>query len=185
MNVIVLIAAVAAVVVIFGLWYWQRKQRRAELMGRFGPEYERTVASADSRGAGEKDLAEREKRVSKLELKELDGPQRQHFTEEWQGAQGRFVDGPALAIEEADNLVQELMTARGYPTNDFEQQAEDVSVDHPAVVSNYRAAHAIATGHAAEPASTEDLRQAMVHYRALFEELLIPAETASASSGGV
>lgn len=179
MNVLIPIVIIAAIVVIAGLWFMQRGRRRSELKERFGPEYERTVETADNRGAAEKDLAEREKRVKALELKELDPAQKQHFTEEWQGAQGRFVDGPSTAIREADDLVQELMAARGYPTGDFEQQAGDISVDHPAVVLNYRAAHAIAAGQETEPASTEALRQAMVHYRALFEELMVPAEPAS------
>jgi hypothetical protein len=170
-----------AILVIGGLWFMQRGRRRTELKDRFGSEYERTVETADSRGAGEKDLAEREKRVKAMHLKELDPPQRQHFADQWQGAQSRFVDGPSTAIREADELVQELMAARGYPTSDFEQQAADISVDHPAVVSNYRAAHTIAEGHETVPASTEALRQAMVHYRALFEELMVPTEAASAS----
>jgi FtsZ-interacting cell division protein ZipA len=184
MNVVVLIVIMAAILVVFGLWYVQRNRRRAELKSRFGPEYERTVETAESRVAGEKDLAEREKRVKRLQLKELDAPQMQHFTDEWKGAQGRFVDAPSGAIQEADNLVQKLMTARGYPTDDFEQQAADVSVDHPAVVNNYRAAHKISAGNAVEPASTEDLRQAMIHYRALFEELLVPSELAVVSANG-
>jgi hypothetical protein len=177
--IVPVLIAIAAVVLVFGMWYLQRNRRRAELKDRFGPEYERTVESADSRGAGEKDLAEREKRVERLQLKVLDAPQTQHFTDEWKSAQGRFVDGPGGAIVEADVLVQELLAARGYPTGDFNERAANVSVDHPSVVINYRAAHAIADRHAVTPASTEDLRQAMIHYRALFEELLIPAETAS------
>jgi hypothetical protein len=176
MELVVLIVIGAAIAVVFALWFVQRSHRRKELKANFGAEYDRTIESADSRGAGEKELAQREKRVEGLQLKELEPRQMQHFGDEWKGAQGRFVDNPGAAIQEADGLVQELMSARGYPITNFEQQAADVSVDHPAVVSNYRAAHAIAEEHAVAPASTEDLRQAMVHYRALFEELLIPVE---------
>jgi hypothetical protein len=177
--IVVALVVLITVVLVAGLWYIQRNRRRTELKDRFGPEYDRTVESADSRGAGEKELVEREKRVERLQLKELDAPQTQHFTDEWKSAQGRFVDGPGGAIVEADVLVQKLLAARGYPTTDFEQRVADVSVDHPSVVINYHAAHAIAARHAITPASTEDLRQAMIHYRALFEELLIPTETVS------
>jgi hypothetical protein len=178
MEALILIVIVAGIVLAAGFWFTQRSRRRQELKGRFGSEYDRTIETAGSRGEGEKELAEREKRVELLELKELEPRETQRFGDEWRNTQGRFVDNPAASIQEADSLVQEVMTARGYPITNFEQQAADISVDHPNVLSNYRAAHAIAEENAVEPASTEDLRQAMIHYRALFDELLVPAELA-------
>jgi hypothetical protein len=153
-------------------WFIQKSHSRKELKERFGPEYDRTIETAETRGEGEKQLAEREKRVEGFQLKELEPRQAQRFADEWRSVQGRFVDAPGGATKEADSLVQEVMSARGYPITNFEQQAADISVDHPEVMSNYRAAHAIAEANAKEPASTEDLRQAMVHYRALFNNLL-------------
>ncbi len=178
MDALVLVVIVAGIVLVSGFWFIQQSRRRKELKARFGPEYDRTIETAETRGEGEKLLVEREKRVELLQLKELDPRQTQRFGDEWRNTQGRFVDNPGGAIQEADNLVQEVMAARGYPITNFEQQAADISVDHPDVLSNYRAAHAIATANALEPASTEDLRQAMIHYRALFEELLVPSELA-------
>jgi hypothetical protein len=178
MEALILIVVVACIVLAAGFWFTQRSRRRQELKGRFGSEYDRTIETAGSRGEGEKELAEREKRVELLQLKELDPRETQRFGDEWRNTQGRFVDNPAASIQEADSLVQEVMTARGYPITSFEQQAADISVDHPNVLNNYRAAHAIAEENAVEPTSTEDLRQAMIHYRALFDELLVPAELA-------
>jgi hypothetical protein len=178
MEALILIVIVAGIVLAAGFWFTQRSRRRQELKGRFGSEYDRTIETAGSRGEGEKELAEREKRVEFLELKALDPRETQRFGDEWRNTQGRFVDNPAASIQEADSLVQEVMTARGYPITNFEQQAADISVDHPNVLNNYRAAHAIAEENAVEPASTEALRQAMIHYRALFDELLVPAELA-------
>jgi len=137
----------------------------------------------ESRGEGEKQLVEREKRVELLELKDLEPRQAQRFGDVWRSAQGRFVDDPGGAIEEADGLVQEVMAARGYPITNFEQQAADISVDHPEVLSNYRAAHTIAEKNKKDGSSTEDLRQAMVHYRSLFDELLGVSASPQQSNG--
>jgi hypothetical protein len=175
MDALVLIIIVAAIVLAVAYWFIQKSRLRKELKGRFGSEYDRTIETAESRGEGEKQLVEREKRVELLQLKDLDSSQTQRFGDEWKNTQGRFVDDPGGAIQEADTLVQEVMSARGYPMTNFDQQAADISVDHPEVLGNYRAAHAIAEENALKPASTEDLRQAMIHYRALFEELLVPA----------
>jgi hypothetical protein len=180
MEVLILVVLVAGIVLAAGFWLIQRSRRRQELKGRFGSEYDRTLEKAESRGEGEKELAEREKRVELLQLKELDPRETQRFGDEWRNTQGRFVDDPGASIQEADSLVQEVMSARGYPITNFEQQAADISVDHPEVLSNYRAAHTIAEANALRPASTEALRQAMVHYRALFEELLVPAQPVDA-----
>jgi hypothetical protein len=155
-----------------GFWFIQKSRSRTELKQRFGPEYDRTIDTAESRGKGEKQLSEREKRVASFELKELEPREAQRFADEWRSAQGRFVDDPSGAIAEADGLVQKVMSGRGYPITNFEQQAADISVDHPEVLRNYRAAHTIAEANAKQPSSTEDLRQAMVHYRALFNDLL-------------
>jgi hypothetical protein len=178
MEALILIVIVAGIVLVAGFWFTRRSRRRQELKGRFGSEYDRTIETTGSRSEGEKELTEREKRVELLQLTELDPRETQRFGDEWRNTQGRFVDNPAASIQEADSLVQEVMTARGYPITNFEQQAADISVDHPNVLNNYRAAHAIAEENAVEPASTEDLRQAMIHYRALFDELLVPAELA-------
>jgi hypothetical protein len=178
MEALILIVIVAGIVLAAGFWFIQRNRRRQALKGRFGSEYDRTIDTAESRREGEKQLAEREKRVELLHLKDLDPRETQRFGDEWRNTQGRFVDDPGASIKEADSLVQEVMTARGYPITNFEQQAADISVDHPEVLTNYRAAHTIAEANALSPASTEALRQAMIHYRALFDELLVPAELA-------
>lgn len=153
-------------------WFLLKAQRSRHLRSRFGPEYEHEVERTGDRRVAEKTLERREQRVKKLEIRPLPPAEQQRFAEAWRAVQARFVDEPARAVAEADRLVREVMRARGYPTSDFEQQAEDISVDHPHVVENYRAAHDLALRSERGQASTEDLRQAMVHYRALFEDLL-------------
>jgi hypothetical protein len=181
----VLIAMIVAAVVVAALAFWLIQQRRRkELKGRFGLEYDRTIKTAETRGEGEKQLVEREKRVEHFQLKALEPQETQRFSDEWRSAQGRFVDEPSGAIKEADGLVQRVMSARGYPITNFEQQAADISVDHPEVVSNYRAAHTIAEKDQSDGSSTENLRQAMVYYRSLFDELLGAPATAQQSNGG-
>ena len=137
----------------------------------FGPEYDRVVHERGDQRAGEAELRERRERRRSYDIRPLEAGERESYAERWQATQRRFVDQPASALGEADGLVGEVMSARGYPVEDFEQQAADVSVDHPRVVEHYRAAHAISQANADQSASTEDLRQAMVHYRALFDEL--------------
>lgn len=171
---IVLIVAVAVLVVIVALatWMYMRNRRTSHLRDTFGPEYERTVG-AKGRGAGEKDLLERRERVQTLELRPLSQPEYERFTTAWTSTQATFVDDPSRAITEADGLVSDVMRTRGYPVDDdFERRAADISVDHPDVVENYRAAHATALRHQKGDATTEELRQAMVKYRALFADLL-------------
>jgi hypothetical protein len=179
MGALIARVIVAAIVLGLGFWFIQKSRNRKELKERFGPEYDRTIETSETRAEGEKQLAEREKRVEGFELKELEPRQAQRFGDQWRSVQGRFVDDAGGATQEADGLVQEVMSARGYPITNFDQQAADISVDHPEVLSNYRAAHAIAEANAKEPASTEDLRQAMVHYRALFNDLLGASATES------
>jgi hypothetical protein len=168
-------AIVAVVVVIAALalvWVFAQRQRRVRLRERFGPEYDRTVAAVGTAGRAEAVLAEREKRVHSYHLKELSEVDRGRYMESWRRVQARFVDDPNGAVTEADALVNEVMTARGYPMSDFDRRAEDLTVDHGNVVHHYRAARDIASRHAQRRASTEDLRQALVHYRELFADLL-------------
>jgi hypothetical protein len=169
-TVVLIIVAVAAVA--FGLFMYIQKERTKRLRSKFGPEYDRVVDTYGNRSKAEEDLAHRQKRVEKLHIRDLTSADADRFADAWRTEQARFVDNPRDAIANADRLVIELMQTRGYPMGDFEQRAADISVDHPVVLENYRAAHAIAVRDSQGGASTEDLRQAMVHYRALFEELL-------------
>jgi hypothetical protein len=169
--VTLVVIAVLALAAIAAYWYMEKQRRSEELQRRFGPEYEREV-DARGRSKAERELSTRAERVEKLRIRELDPQERQRYGEQWRSVQAHFVDEPAGAIGDADRLCREVMEKRGYPVGDFEQQAADISVDHPEVVSNYRQAHAIAEQHEREGATTEQLRQAMVHYRALFSELL-------------
>ena len=149
-----------------------RGRRHRELKGRFGPEYDRTVAELGKRSTAEKELDARAKRVEKLPIHPLTPAERHRFEELWKTAQAHFVDSPVTAVAEADDLVARVMAARGYPMGNFEQRAADVSVDHAGVVDNYRRAHTFAASARQGTASTEDMRQAIVCYRALFAELL-------------
>jgi hypothetical protein len=149
-----------------------RQRRSRRLRERFGPEYDRTVAEAGDRKEAESRLEERTTRRERLDIVPLDPADRVRYVEAWRLTQARFVDEPAEATREADRLITAVMRDRGYPIDDFEQRAADVSVDHPQVVDDYRAAQAIASANERSEASTEDLRQALVHYRSLFEELL-------------
>ncbi|HYT79668.1 MAG TPA: hypothetical protein VEQ37_10515 [Actinomycetota bacterium] len=162
-----------AIVVLAGVvvWSFSRQRTSKRLRESFGPGYERTVNISGRRQA-ESELTDREKRREQLDIRPLDPAVRQRYAERWRDAQARFVDSPGQATREGDHLVTEVMRERGYPMEDFDQRAADVSVDHPHVVENYRAAHAISLANEQGKASTENLRQAMVHYRALFVELL-------------
>lgn len=166
---IVLVALLAAGAV---AWILFEKNRTTRLKSRFGPEYDRTVKESGNRRSAETELESRARRVQMLHLHDLPPPERDRFQERWRGAQARFVDEPAPAVTEASALVKEAMGARGYPVGDFEQRAADISVDHPTVVENYREARRIALANERGQANTEELRRAMVLYRALFEELL-------------
>ncbi len=154
-------------------WAWSQKKKRSQrLQQRFGPEYSRTVDELGSRGKAESELKAREKRVEHLTLKTLAPSEAARFSQAWSALQGRFVDDPKGVVAQADKLVRELMLARGYPMGDFERRSADISVDHPGVVESYRAAQAIAVRDQRGEANTEELRKAVVHYRALFDELL-------------
>jgi hypothetical protein len=169
-TVVAIIVIVIAVVVIATLLWFVAGRRRARLRRTFGPEYDRTVEAAGSKHAAEAELQERLTRHERLQIEPLDPAARDRYLEAWHQAQAQFVEQPAVATQAADRLITAVMRERGYPIDDFEQRAADISVDHPQVVDDYRTAHAIATKDAG--AGTEDLRQAMVHYRSLFEELL-------------
>lgn len=168
----ILAIILVAIVVVVGAAVLLASRRKAALRERFGPEYDRSVRERGSERAAQAALAEREKRVEKFHIRELDPTERERFDERWHSVQSRFVDDPRGAVLEADDNVQLLMATRGYPMSDFDQRAADLSVDHPHVVDNYRLAHNISLRHRRGEASTEDLRQAMIHYRSLFDELL-------------
>jgi hypothetical protein len=170
-TIAIVIIAVVAVAAIAAFFFWQ-KRRSQTLREKFGPEYERTVEKIGDRRRAETELEKRQKRVESLKLQALNPEEQRRFAQRWRSAQAFFVDEPSRAVKEADALVIEVMQARGYPMGDFEQRAADISVDHPAVVQHYRAARDIAGKNRKGEANTEDLRQAMVHYRNLFEELL-------------
>ena len=164
---IVVILGIAAAV-----WIYLKKERTKRLRSRFGPEYNRVVQAEGGSKQAEQVLEERQKRVERLDIKPLSSGERERFAQAWEHEQARFVDQPRAAVEHADRLVADAMRARGYPMGDFEQRAADVSVAHPVVVENYRVAHAIALRDRSEEVSTEELREAMIHYRALFADLL-------------
>ncbi|MGD9893883.1 MAG: hypothetical protein AB7R89_13985 [Dehalococcoidia bacterium] len=173
MEIVVgVLVAIAVLAILVAVWLFLQKRRTEHLQQGFGPEYERTVHETGGRRAAESELHEREKRVEKLHIRPLSAEERSRFSAQWEQTQARFVDDPDATIDEADRLVGAVMQARGYPVGEFEQRAADISVDHPGVVSHYRAAHRIALGHERGESSTEDLRQGIVHYRALFDELL-------------
>ena len=171
-TLMIVIAAVAVVLLIgVAIWYG-RKRRSDQLSYQFGPEYERTVEEAGDRRKAEAQLAEREKRVRALSIRPLEAKERDRYNSLWRKVQADFVDDPSAAISQADVLLGEVMTARGYPVGDFDQVAEDLSVDHSLVVQHYRAGHEVAVQHEQGKADTEALRRAMIHYRELFEELV-------------
>ena len=168
----VVIAVVAAAIVLAVIWSALRARRSQELRERFGPEYDRVAADAPTKREAESELRAREERREQLEIRPLSAEQRERYRARWTAVQAEFVDDPAGAVTEADSLIQDVMRERGYPVDDFDTRAADLSVDHPDVVENYRAGHGIATAHERGKAGTEELRKAVQHYRALFEDLL-------------
>lgn len=172
MEATALWVAIAAILIAALVWFTFSRRRRQQLRDRFGPEYDRTLRERGNLRQAEAELERRAKRVDALHIQPLSPSDATRFDTSWRAVQARFVDDPRGAVTDADRLVGEVMTVRGYPVGDFEQRVADISVDHADVVMNYRAARDIAVLHAQGKASTEDLRQAMVHYRALFRELL-------------
>jgi hypothetical protein len=171
-GIIIALAIIAFILLVGIVLLWWRGRRSAQLKSRFGPEYDRTVHEVGGERKAETVLAEREKRVSHYTIKPLAPEMRDHFTETWKRVQAQFVDDPHYAVTRADDLLGEVMLARGYPVHDFDQASEDLSVDHPEVVQNYRKGHEIALRHSRGEASTEDMRTAMIHYRSLFDDLV-------------
>ncbi|PRX43445.1 hypothetical protein B0I33_11563 [Prauserella shujinwangii] len=176
------VVIVVAAVVVAGLaaWLAVRERRRRRLRERFGAEYDRAVEEHGSARAAEQDLEERERRHSELDIRPLSPSARERFTHEWNLVQERFVDRPAQAVAEADRLLDELMAERGYPTGDHDQQVADLSVRHARTIEHYRAARGTLSAHERTEASTERLREAMVRYRTVFDDLL----TDGAGTGG-
>ena len=171
---LIALAAVVVLLIAALAWLYVRKRRSttANLRQKFGPEYDRAVLKHGSERKAQAKLEDREKRVEKLNIRDLDPMEHDRYLKRWEAVQSRFVDSPKGAVTEADDLVSSLMKTRGYPVSDFDQRAADISVDHPRVVENYRSAHEIALRVGKDKATTEDLRTAMIHYRSLFEELV-------------
>ena len=168
----IVIGVIVAIVVLGVVFSALRTRRSRSLQDQFGREYDRIVEKAGGRREAERELAERQKRHDELELRPLSQDARDRYLQQWQVTQGRFVDDPTGAVSEADDLVQRVMRDRGYPVDDFEQRAADISVEHPELVEKYRTANGIARASERGEASTEDLRHSVRHYRALFVELL-------------
>lgn len=162
----------ASVLVIAIVWMYFRQKRSKDLRSHFGPEYDRVIQQEGTQRRAESELGKREARVRRLAIRPLARDRSTLYARRWNDQQARFVDEPKAAVVEADHLVEEVMKERGYPVGEFEQRAADISVDHPRVVENYRAAHEITLREQRGQASTEDLRAAMLYYRDLFRELL-------------
>jgi hypothetical protein len=172
--ILIAIAAVLLVAAVAAAAFTRR--RTSNLQQRFGHEYDRTVQQRGSRRKAEAELGSRVERRESLEIRTLSPDARERFLDSWRQLQTQFVDDPAGSVTRADALIASIMSERGYPVDDFERRAADISVDHPQVVERYRSAHGIAQKNDRGEATTEDLRQAIKHYRALFEELVEPAE---------
>ena len=172
----ILIAAAVLIVGGIGIWFALRLSRSRNLRQKFGPEYDYTMEKVGDRRAVEETLAEREKRISKLDIRSLDEAERDRYHGEWLEIQADFVDNPSKSVDSGNRLITEVMVARGFPVADFEQRAADLSVMYPDFVINYRNAYAIALKNKGNQTSTEELRQAMVYYHSLFEELLGAAD---------
>jgi hypothetical protein len=171
-NVLLLLVIAGVLIIAAFAWWYSRRRRSDRLQEHFGSEYDNAVSATGDRRRAEAELADREKRVESFDIKALTPEERARFIDEWSVVQAHFVDDPRGAIGEADDLVKRVMGDRGYPVGNFDQRASDLSVQYPDVVTSYRAGHAIAERAERGDASTEDLRQAMVHYRSLFADLL-------------
>jgi len=183
-QLLVLVGLCVLVAVVIGLVVSLRQKRSRKLRQKFGPEYGRAVSRMGDRTRAEEELRERQRRVARLSIEPLSPADAARFDSAWKAVQVRFVDDPAGTLKEADDLIRKLMAKRGYPVGDFEVRAADVSVDHPRVVENYREAHAIALKHQRGESNTEELRRALIHYRALFDDLLeVRQESPSARAG--
>ncbi|HEY2195401.1 MAG TPA: hypothetical protein VGH76_24300 [Actinomycetospora sp.] len=170
--VIVIIVVVVVLALAGGGLALARRKRSQQLQEQFGPEYDRAVEKSDSKSEAEKELASRRKRHAELDLRSLDPQTRERFRGDWKQVQGEFVDDPGGAVEKADSLVTTIMRERGYPVEDFDRRADDISVEHPRVVENYREARRVRDAHRNGSAGTEDLRGAVTSYRSLVDALL-------------
>jgi hypothetical protein len=168
--IVILIVAIAVIAIL--AWMLFRKERTKKLRSQFGPEYDRTIVQYGTAAKAERDLEMRQKRMQKVNIRPLTPAEREQFTDRWMLLQSRFVDDPSSTIRDSDRLIVEIMTARGYPMVEFEGRADDLSVDHPLVISYYRTAQQIAAKHEKGTANTEELRRAVICYRELYEELL-------------
>jgi hypothetical protein len=173
-NPTVIIIGLVILLLIVGLigMAMSRQRRTKQLQEQFGPEYERTLKKMGDKRDAESDLEERIAHVSTLNIRPLTAEEVNRYALEWQDVQTEFVDEPLLSLQKADRLIREVMKARGYPVEDFEQRVADISVNYPELVTNYRGMHRIAIKQSSESASTEDIRKAMIHGRALFENLI-------------
>ena len=171
-TLLVVLLAIAVIAIAAGIWFYYQRNSSKRLKERFGPEYDRTVDRLNNRDEAEKELRARETRVTRYKIVALSKEDSRRYHDKWIAVQSQFVDEPKVAVSEANFLIQEVMRKRGYPVSDFEQSAADLSVEHPVVVENYRAANSIAERNKRGAADTEELRRALVSYRALFEDLL-------------
>ena len=184
-QVLIAVAITIVVCALIGaiIWVVVDRARSKRLRAHFGPEYDRLLQQTHRREVAEAELERRERRVKKYRIVPLSAQDRAYFAEAWAAVQNRFVDNPQAAVKEGHALIMDVMEKRGYPVTDFDQAAADLSVEYPSLVSNYRAASEIATRNRAGEAGTEELRKALVHYRALFQELLEgPGETSPESA---
>lgn len=186
MPTAVWIAVAFAILIVIGLgiYFAVGRGRTLSLRSRFGPEYDRTVEATGGQREAERELDARRERRRQFEIRELEPAVQSQYAEQWRAVQARFVDEPTQALRDADGMVTEIMTRRGYPMDEFEQMAADVSVDHPREIEDYRAAHAISEASTRDEASTEDMRLGIQHYRSLFESLL-GQEVSNAANGAV
>jgi FtsZ-interacting cell division protein ZipA len=171
-KILTVIVIVVAILAVFAALFLTRRRKSEHLKQKFGTEYDRLVHQHGDPQRAETVLAQREKRVSQFEIRTLPPVERDRYAQQWAFVQKKFVDDPKGAVNEADKLVTDVMKARGYPMAEFDQRADDISVNYPHAVANYRAAHEIVVLHGRGQSSTEDLRKAMVHFRSLFDELL-------------
>jgi cytoskeletal protein RodZ len=176
--IVIALAALVALGVV--VWTAIRTNRTKQLHEQFGSEYDRVAADAPTKRDAESELRERQRRHEQFDIRPLSGEERDRFRSRWLAIQAEFVDDPSSSVAKADSLIQNVMRARGYPVDDFETRAGDLSVDHPDVVENYRAGHGIAVAHERGNAGTEELRKAVQHYRALFDELVEARQTEEA-----
>lgn len=182
MTLVIIIGVILIGIVGIASAMFLRKNKTQRLQTRFGPEYTRAIEESGGRRKAEAGLEQREKRVEGFAIRPLAASDRERYVASWRTVQAEFVDDPQKSVTQADQLLGDVMSTRGYSVSDFEQRSADISVDHPLVVENYRAAHEITVRHASGHASTEDLRQAMIHYRTLFDELVGEPEMARAKA---